>query len=169
MTENPHKTPELAVGQAMIQVCRLAGERLRAKMEKIGLHRGQGFVLMHLWHDNGMSQNEIARAKHVSPATVTNMLKRMERDGWVERRRDSNDERVVRVFITDKARALHDEARTSFHELDDEVTEALTADERATFHALLLKVHARLLERSPHGSHPPFPHSGDAGPKGGRR
>jgi len=154
------------IGQVMTQVCRLAGERLRAKMERIGLHRGQGFVLMHLWHRDGMSQQEIAQAKHVSAATVTNMLKRMERDGWVERHRDTHDERVVRVFMTSKARALHDEARASFAELDEEVTEALTGDERATFHALLLKVHAHLLERSPHGMHPPFSPPG-AGPCAG--
>lgn len=139
---------EMTIGQLLMQVCRLSGERMRVKMEKIGLHRGQGFLLMHLCHGDGMSQQEIARAKHVSPPTVTNMLKRMERDGWIERRRDDHDDRVVRVYATDKARAMHEEARASIGELEDEVTGALTDDERAAFRDYLERIHSRLLSTS---------------------
>jgi len=142
---------EMTTGQLLMQVCRLSADRLRVKMEKIGLHRGQGFVLLHLLHRDGIAQQEIALAKHVSPATVTNMLKRMERDGWITRRRDEHDERIVRVYVTEKAQALHTEAQASFSELDTEVTEVLTDAERETFQDLLRKVHARLVERSPRG------------------
>lgn len=142
---------EMTIGPLLMQVCRLAGDRLRVKMEKIGLHRGQGFVLLHLFHRDGIAQQEIALAKHVSPATVTSMLQRMERDGWIKRRRDEHDERIVRVYVTEKAQALHTEARASFSELDAEVTEVLTDAERETFQDLLRKVHARLVERSPRG------------------
>ena len=165
--QSGHGQHELTLGQLMGQVCRLTGDRMRVKMEKIGLHRGQGFVLMHLWHRDGMAQQEIADAKHVSPATVTNMLKRMERDGWIERRRDEKDERVVRAYLTAKAEAMREEAKASFVEVDDEIAAALTDDERHVFRNLLGKVRAKLIETSPrgmrrgHGFHIPKAPEGD--------
>ena len=141
----------MTLGQLMGQVCRLSGDRMRVVMERIGLHRGQGLVLLHLWHRDGMAQQEIARAKHVSPASVTNMLKRMERDGWIERRRDPQDERVMRVYLTEKAQAVREEAHASFHQIDDEIAGALTEDERTEFRRLLLKVFGQLAPASGRG------------------
>jgi DNA-binding MarR family transcriptional regulator len=132
---------------------------MRVKMESIGLYKAQGFALLFLSHYEGVPQTEVARALHLSPASVTNMLQRMERDGWVERRPDPDDQRVSRVYLTKRARALQEEAATTFRELEQEVTSALTPEEQAELQKLLLKVHARLLEHMPAGRHDflPFP------------
>ena len=147
---------KLTLGQLLSQVCRLTGDRLRVKMEEIGLHKGQGFILFHLWHHDGIPQNVIAHALHVSPATMTNTLQRMERDGWITRERDSEDQRIVRVHITEKAKAMREEAREAFRDLEKEVTSVLTKDERKTLQGLLEKLHEHLApEGHPH-RHPPF-------------
>lgn len=142
---------KMTLGQLMGQVCRLSGDRMRVVMERIGLHRGQGLVLLHLWHQDGMAQQEIARAKHVSPASVTNMLKRMERDGWIERRRDPQDDRVMRVYLTEKAQAVREEVHASFHQIDDEIAGTLSEDERTELRRLLLKVFGQLAPESGRG------------------
>lgn len=129
-----------------MQVCRLTSDRLRLKMERIGLHRAQGFAMFHLWHRDGVAQSELAKCIHVTPAAVTVMLQRMERNGWIERRTDPNDQRITRVYMTEKARTLHLEAMGSFRELDAEVAGALSAEERDALRELLLKVYARFLE-----------------------
>ena len=153
MTQEPlHLPQQMPLAQLVSVVGRFCANRLRVRMEKIGLHRGQGFVLMHLWHHNGVAQGEIADAKHVRPATITNILKRMERDGWIERRRDERDERVVRVYLTEKAVALHDEAQATFLEVDEEIATALTEEERDTLRLLLIKLHERLLPACTHGT-----------------
>jgi len=137
------QTEDLRIGQLLMQACRLTGERLRGKMEEIGIHWAQGFVLMHLWHHDGVPQTEIARARHIRPATVTSMLQRMERDGWIHRKRDADDQRVVRVHLTLKAKQLHAEARDVFREMEEEFSGIYTDEERATLHRLLLKLHDR--------------------------
>lgn len=153
MSRGPLQHPQqMPLAQLVSIVGRFCADRLRVKLEKIGLHRGQGFVLMHLWHHNGVAQGELADAKHVRPATITNILKRMERDGWIERRRDAHDERVVRVYLTEKGMALHDEAQATFLEVDEEIATALTGQERDTFRHLLMKLHARLVPACIHGS-----------------
>ena len=155
MDRGPRKPEEQTVGQLLMQVCRLTGDRMRVKMEEIGLHKAQGFALFFLGDSEGAPQTEIGRAFHLSAASVTSMLQRMERDGWVVRKTDPNDQRVSRVYLTEKARKLHQEARSNFLELEREVTGVLTAREQGELHALLAKVHAKLIECLPAGRQPP--------------
>lgn len=162
MTESGRPQRDRTVGQLLLGVSRLVHERMRVKMQGIGIHRAQGFALFFLAHHDGVPQTEIARSFHLSPATVTNMLQRMERDGWIERHPDPDDQRVSRVYLTKRARALQAEAEGAFRELEHEVTSALTPEEQADLHALLLKVRERLSSELPEGRHPNFPFA-DAG------
>ncbi|MFC2099554.1 MarR family winged helix-turn-helix transcriptional regulator [Candidatus Bipolaricaulota bacterium] len=144
---------EMTVGQLLAQVCRMTGARLRMHMEKLGLHKGQGFALIHLLHHDGIPQRELSEAMHVSPASVTNMLQRMERDGWIDRQRDGADQRVVRVFLTSKAKDLRAEARTVFRAVEDELNSIYTDAERETLKRLLMKLHDRFAPDDAHSHH----------------
>lgn len=148
------RAEELTVGQLLAQVCRMTSLHLKRHMDRIGLHTGQGFALVHLWHHDGIPQHRLARAMHVSPASVTNMLQRMERDGWINRERDPDDQRVVRVFITSKAADLKREAGRSFRAMELEIASVYTEDELATLHRLLLKLHDRFADDAQHDIHP---------------
>ena len=128
----------------LAQVCRLVGRRRRRKLENIGLHHGQGMILFQLWQEDGLPQRALAQALHIRPPTATSTLRRMERDGWVDRRRGKSDRRIVRVFLTDKAKKLRREARASFRELDREMTSLLTTQEHEALTAALRKVHRYL-------------------------
>ena len=70
-------------------------------MDQITLHRSQAIVLCKLFNQDGMTQSEIAQQLSVQGATVTDMLQRMEEAGLVSRRRDLDDNRLVRVYLTD--------------------------------------------------------------------
>jgi len=144
-----HQRDEKSIGQLLSQIFRLGENRIRVRMSGSGLHRAQVFALHHLLHHDGITQTQLARAVHITPATVTSMLRRMERDGWVERRDDPNDQRVSRVHVTDKARAFHAEAMASLREVENDLEEALTDAERSELRRLLLKIHARLVAQLP--------------------
>lgn len=141
---------EMTVGQLLAQVCRMSGHRLQGHMHKIGLHRGQGFALIHLWHNDGMAQSDLARSMHISPASVTNMLQRMERDGWIERKRDEADQRVVRVHLTVKAQETRIQAKRVFQDMEDALNSIYTAEEQSTLRRLLAKLHDHFAPGDPH-------------------
>jgi DNA-binding MarR family transcriptional regulator len=63
-------------------------------------------VLMTLDHDGPLPMGALADALDVSHASVTGIVDRMEQRGLVERQRDEEDRRVVRVAMTDEARRL---------------------------------------------------------------
>lgn len=89
------------LGHLLLQVAKLLRDRVHVRMEGIGLSRGQGLVLFHLGREEGLSQGELARQTFVRPATLTEVLQRMEAAGLVERRADPADARVSRVFLTE--------------------------------------------------------------------
>ncbi len=72
--------------------------------QEIGLSGGQPHILMSLSAKNLQTQKELADFIRIQPASMTDILKRMERDELVERIRDENDLRSIRVSITEKGR-----------------------------------------------------------------
>ena len=70
------------------RTCKLFRARAHALLGEIGLCRGQPFVLHALWEEEGIPHSVLAGRLNVTPATVTNMLKRMEKAGLVQRRQD---------------------------------------------------------------------------------
>ena len=91
----------------MAQVSRLHHTRAHALLRDIGLHRGQPPLLFALWDEDGQSQAALAERLGIAPATLTRMVQRMERAGFVERRADPADERLSRVHLTEAGRALY--------------------------------------------------------------
>ncbi|MGD9950030.1 MAG: MarR family winged helix-turn-helix transcriptional regulator [Desulfobulbus sp.] len=118
-------------------------------LENIGLYHAQGMILFRLWREDGLSQARLAEALHIAPPTVSNTLKRMERDEWIQRQRDENDQRIVRVYLTEKAKQLRAEAHASFTAMDQEFATILSEEEREILRRSLLKVYHYLAEKHP--------------------
>lgn len=75
-------------------------------LDRLGLTYPQYLVLHTLWEVEGRTIGEIAERLSLEPSTITPLVKRLARSGLVERGRDPNDERHVRVGLTERGRAL---------------------------------------------------------------
>jgi DNA-binding MarR family transcriptional regulator len=71
-----------------------------------GVHPGQIFCLRVASAHDGISQRELADELHVAAPSISRMLQGMEKAGLVERRDDERDQRVTRVYVTERGRAL---------------------------------------------------------------
>jgi DNA-binding MarR family transcriptional regulator len=80
-------------------------------LEPLGLTYPQYLVLVVLWDGDGLSVHELGDRLGLDSGTLTPLLKRLERQGVVERRRSSEDERVVRIHLTASGRGLRARAR----------------------------------------------------------
>src|ERR1700754_545743 len=74
-------------------------------MRPHGVRIGQNLVLEVLWQDDGLTPGELANRMDVTTPTVVNTAGRMEAAGLLERRPDPHDRRLVRLYLTPKARA----------------------------------------------------------------
>src|SRR6266508_4474019 len=71
-----------------------------------GVRNGQQFILMSLWHEDGLTPGEIARRLGLATPTVTKAATRMEAAGLVVRRPHPSDARLVRIHLSDRGRHL---------------------------------------------------------------
>jgi len=137
---------ELSTGQLLFRTAKLARKRMRVHFERLGLHRGQGFILWRLYQRDGIPQGELARGLSVTAATVSGALQRMEEAGWIERRHDAKDQRVSRVFLTPRGRSVHEELSRAFRELEDELLAGFSPEDEAALRSLVLRLHGNLLK-----------------------
>ncbi len=89
---------------------RLITREYQPFLEKLGLTYPQYLVLMILWEEDGLQVNDIAKKLILNTNTITPLLKRMEKEGIIRRKRSGEDERKVMVQLTEKGRALQEEA-----------------------------------------------------------
>jgi MarR family transcriptional regulator, organic hydroperoxide resistance regulator len=78
----------------------------RPLLDKLGLTYPQFLVLMALWETDGLTVTALGDALQLDSGTVSPLLKRLEAAGFVERRRESGDERRVTVHLTENGAAL---------------------------------------------------------------
>lgn len=81
----------------------------RSALEHTGITYSQYLVMLVLWETDGISVGKIARRLELDSATLTPMLKRLETAGLVSRTRNSLDERVVEVRLTEAGSQLQHE------------------------------------------------------------
>jgi DNA-binding MarR family transcriptional regulator len=84
-----------------------------------------GSVLLPLYEEDGLRMGELARRARLSKQTMTEMVRRLERDGLVERRADPGDGRASLVFLTARSRAFEPIATDVLRQLDRSVRRRL--------------------------------------------
>jgi len=89
---------------------RLITREYQPFLDKLGITYPQYLVLMILWEKDGLPVNDIAKKLMLNTNTITPLLKRMEKDGIIRRKRSGEDERKVIVQLTGKGRELQEEA-----------------------------------------------------------
>ena len=80
-------------------------------LEPLGLTYPQYLVLLVLWERDGLSVKQLGARLALDSGTLTPLLKRLEQQGLIERRRGRLDERIVRIVLTGDGRALRGKAR----------------------------------------------------------
>ena len=76
----------------------------RAAAAALGINDSDLAVLDLLHREGPMSPSELARRTGMGPTTMTSLLKRLERGGWVERRSDADDRRSVTIHVSGTGR-----------------------------------------------------------------
>ena len=80
-------------------------------LKPLGLTYTQYIVFLVLWEKDGISVTEIGEKLMLDNGTLSPLLKKMEKAGYVERRRCREDDRVVEITLTEQGRALQEQAK----------------------------------------------------------
>lgn len=94
-----------------------------------GIHPGQLPMIIALGESDGMSQKEISKRLNTKPPTVAVSIKRLEKMGVVERIADSKDQRVIRVYLSEKGKVLFQKTKKLIEENEKAMFQGFTESE----------------------------------------
>lgn len=115
-------------------------------LRRHGLRLGQNLLLAVLWENDGQTPGTIATMVNVMTPTIVKMANRMAAAGLLTRRRDTRDNRLVRLYLTEAGRNLREPVEKELHDLELQLTAGLEPDEVATLLRLLQRVVDNSLE-----------------------
>ena len=136
----------------MIQTDRMHKHLLDANVSKIGLHRTQHRVLMHIArHGKLLSQKSLAEHIGITPAAITGVLKKLEKDGYIERVQ-GDDNRYNEIQVTESGKRVVEDSFRIFTRLDTSLFEGFTDSELDGYIAYLEKIQENIRKNSDFGS-----------------
>jgi MarR family transcriptional regulator for hemolysin len=110
-------------------------QAFRRRIVKTGATPDQFTALRSLIESDpkGITQGELTRLMSSDPNTIASLLERMEKAGWVDRRRHERDRRAYRIRTTPKGRQLYRLLRDVAVDLQEQVLSVLAEEEREDF------------------------------------
>ena len=116
--------------------------RYRPLLEPLGLTYTQYIAMMAFWEHKTLTVGQLGELLHLDSGTLTPVLKKMEKSGWIRRERSRTDERQTIVTITPDGEALRERAA----EVPQQMMQCapLESDEAVQLYTLLYKLINRM-------------------------
>ncbi|WBU52373.1 MarR family winged helix-turn-helix transcriptional regulator [Paracoccus sp. SCSIO 75233] len=140
---------EESAGYLVNHMARIFAQGLSSRIKPLGLSTGTFPALLELWDQDGLTQRDLVKRLDIEQATMANTLNRMARDGLVIRKKDPNDGRAQRIWLTDHARGLQEPAVAAAMAVNDAALAGLDPQERQLLMSLMRRVIAGAAEGNP--------------------
>ncbi len=111
-------------------------------LDELDLTYTQYITMMVMWERKKINVKELGESLYLDSGTLTPLLKKLEKKGYITRERSKEDERNLIVSITEKGERLRDEAVGVPVKMGQCVN--LSGDEAKTLYALLYKLLGKL-------------------------
>ena len=102
-----------------------------------GLTPVQHLILEALWHEEGLSSGDIGKKLVLDSATLSGVLDRMAEKEWIIKGTDEEDKRFLRVYLTDRARALKPRLTMEREQVNEEILGRFSLEEKLLLKRLL--------------------------------
>lgn len=117
-------------------------------LKPYGLTNLQHLVLEGLWYEEGQTAAELGKLLVMDKATLSGVLERLSEAGWIEKRPDPNDRRVVRLFPSTRAGEEKAELIRLRRQANEALLERFSAEEQVLLKRFLWDLMEHPLERS---------------------
>ncbi|MFS0605305.1 MarR family winged helix-turn-helix transcriptional regulator [Peribacillus frigoritolerans] len=113
-------------------------------LRELNLHVGQDKLLARLWLGDGITQMQLCEHLKCEPPTVTNMVKTLELNGFIYRKRDEQDARVMRIYLTDKGKELEKPVDFKWKQQQEKLLHSILPEERLILRELMKRMERNL-------------------------
>ncbi|QNQ80841.1 MarR family winged helix-turn-helix transcriptional regulator [Lactobacillus sp. PV034] len=88
---------------------------------QMNLTTQQARSLAYIERHPGLIQRELGQKFCVRNASITNMVKNLERDGYVERKKDKESARIKRIYLTQKGKESVEQINLFFTKVNEQL------------------------------------------------
>lgn len=138
--------PEYMVGPRVNFLSKLIRCKFNEVIAEQELYSGQQDIIFALIENEGITSSKLAQLTGVSNATMSVSIKRMEKAGFIIKKPDKNDARIIHLYPTQKAMAVPDNIRKKMDELESVIKKDMDDDAALQFAHYLQNAIDNLLE-----------------------
>ncbi len=130
----------------LIAINRMHMKCTENSVSSLGIHRSQHHMLMHISHNSGISQKDLASQMEISTAAVAVTVKKLEQAGLVKRISPGSDSRINNLSLTEKGEQMVIDTAQEFSHIDECMLKGITDEEKVTLCEILDKLKKNLSE-----------------------
>ncbi len=120
--------------------------RAKEMYMEFDLNYSQAGVLFYLHQKKEMSQKELAARLNMTPPSVTSTIQKMEKGGYITRKPDETDQRVMRLALTEKGESCIHNVKEITDQMEELIFSGMNTEEKLLFRRLLIQVGENLDE-----------------------
>ena len=120
--------------------------RARSMYQEFDLNRSQASVLFSLHQKKSMSQKELAIQLNMTPPSITSTIQKMERSGYISRKPDQSDQRIMRLELTGKGESCIQTVKMIADQMEEMLFRGMSAEEKILFRRFLMQINDNLAE-----------------------
>ena len=110
-----------------------------SKANKYGVTMAIGYTLLNIDKD-GTPSTKLAPKMGMEPRSLTRMIKSLETKGWIEKRIDKNDKRMVNIYLTKTGITMRNRTRSSVIKFNKTIQEKINKSELKTCFKVLNEI-----------------------------
>jgi len=127
----------LGIAYMVGRLDRALNRQFRNALEPLGLTIGQYTALSVFCSSGGLSNAKLAERTMVSPQAANELIKGMEKSGWIVRKPDPNHGRIIQISLTKEGKRLLTRSNKVIAELERKMLQGLNSREIVTLHGHL--------------------------------
>jgi len=140
---------EHRIGYLIKGVQQAIRHRMDDELRQLGLSTSQYAALNALEQSDRLSNADLARACFVTPQTMQQLVKGLEREGWIERCPHPEHGRIIQTRLTVSGKAVLDEAHRLVEAIEEAMVYGLTDQERERLATSLIRCQSNLAAERP--------------------
>lgn len=121
-------------------------ERLLKANDVEDFNGAQGRILFVLWQEDHLPIYQLSQRTSLAKTTLTSMLDRLEKQGYLRRIPDPQDRRQIRIALTERARAMNERYQKVSAEMSEIFYRGFNQNEIIQFEGTLRKILENLKE-----------------------
>lgn len=139
LCDEKHNPPAELVGPRVMHLSKILRRIFNESLAEQGLFSGQQDILFTVIGKEGITLGELAKKLGVSCATASVSVKRMEKAGFIIKKEDNDNARIIRLYPTEKAKSAPEKTREKMDSMEAVIKKGMSEEEQAQLSYLLEK------------------------------